>query len=33
VPDVTGARLLLSTHPGAASPHLQPWESRIHLIG
>jgi oligo-1,6-glucosidase len=33
LPDVTGARLLLSTHPGAASAELQPWESRIHLIG
>jgi oligo-1,6-glucosidase len=33
VPDVAGARLLLSTHPGATSADLQPWESRIHLIG
>jgi oligo-1,6-glucosidase len=33
VPDVTGARLLLSTHPGEASPALAPWESRLHLIG
>src|SRR5919112_4833144 len=33
VPDVAGARLLLSTHPGAASRDLQPWESRIHLVG
>ncbi|GAA1426233.1 alpha-glucosidase [Microlunatus lacustris] len=33
LPDVTGARLLLSTHAGAASAELAPWESRIHLIG
>ncbi len=33
LPEVTGARLLLSTHPGAATPELAPWESRIHLIG
>jgi oligo-1,6-glucosidase len=33
VPDVTGARLLLSTHAGAASAELAPWESRLHLIG
>jgi oligo-1,6-glucosidase len=33
VPEVAGARLLLSTHAGATSPDLQPWESRIHLIG
>jgi oligo-1,6-glucosidase len=33
LPNVTGARLLLSTHPGAASAVLQPWESRIHLLG
>jgi oligo-1,6-glucosidase len=33
VPDITGARLLLSTHAGAASPQLQPWESRIHVVG
>lgn len=33
LPDVTGARLLLPTHPGSESAELQPWESRIHLIG
>jgi oligo-1,6-glucosidase len=33
LPDITGARLLLGTHPGPASPELAPWESRIHLIG
>ena len=33
LPDVTGARLLLSTHPGATSAELAPWESRVHLVG
>jgi len=33
LPDVTGARLLLTTHAGAETAELQPWESRIHLIG
>ena len=33
LPDVTGARLLLPTHPGHETAELQPWESRIHLIG
>ena len=33
LPDVSGARLLLGTHPGATSAELAPWESRIHLIG
>ena len=33
LPDVAGGRLLLGTHPGPASAQLQPWESRIHLIG
>jgi oligo-1,6-glucosidase len=33
LPDVTGARLLLSTHAGAATAELAPWESRLHLIG
>jgi oligo-1,6-glucosidase len=33
LPDVTGARQLISTHPGAASAELAPWESRAHLIG
>jgi len=33
LPDVSGARLLLSTHPAAAAPELQPWESRLHLLG
>jgi oligo-1,6-glucosidase len=33
LPDVHGARLLLSTHAGSASAELAPWESRIHLVG
>jgi len=33
LPDVTGAQLLLPTHAGEPSARLQPWESRIHLIG
>jgi oligo-1,6-glucosidase len=29
VPDLTGARPLLVTHPGRQSPTLEPWESRL----
>ena len=32
LPDLDGpAELLLSTHPGAMTPTLAPWESRIYL--
>ena len=33
LPDLTGARSLLTTHGDSTSADLQPWESRIHLIG
>jgi oligo-1,6-glucosidase len=33
VPDIAGARELLSTHTTPVSAQLAPWESRIHLIG
>ncbi|WP_375431044.1 alpha-glucosidase [uncultured Friedmanniella sp.] len=33
VPDIRGARELLSTHPSPVTAELAPWESRIHLIG
>ena len=31
LPDVSGAELLLATHPGASSLELVPWESRVYL--
>jgi oligo-1,6-glucosidase len=33
LPDVSGADLLLTTHHDSASPELEPWESRIYLVG
>jgi oligo-1,6-glucosidase len=33
VPDLSAAQTLLVTHPSAAGPDLQPWESRIYLVG
>jgi oligo-1,6-glucosidase len=33
LPDVSGADLLLTTHHDSASPELEPWESRIYLLG
>ena len=31
LPDVRGAQVLVATHPGASSPDLAPWESRVYL--
>ena len=31
LPDVSGAEVLLATHPGASSLELAPWESRVYL--
>ncbi len=33
VPDLTGAQVLLATHAGWTSLDLQPWESRVYLLG
>ena len=33
VPNMTGAELLLATHEGSTSLELEPWESRIYLLG
>jgi hypothetical protein len=33
VPDLTGASVLLATHPDRTSLDLLPWESRIYLLG
>jgi oligo-1,6-glucosidase len=33
IPEVSGAELLLATHTDNATLDLQPWESRIYLIG
>ncbi len=33
VPDIRGARELISTHATPVSAQLAPWESRVHLIG
>ena len=33
IPDLTGARLLLATHGDSTALELEPWESRIHLLG
>jgi oligo-1,6-glucosidase len=33
VPDLTGAEVLLATHANSTSLELQPWESRIYLLG
>ena len=33
VPDLTGAELLLATHGDSTSLDLEPWESRIYLLG
>ncbi len=32
VPDLGGATVLLATHPAAAGPELQPWESRVYRL-
>jgi len=32
VPDVTGATVLLGTHPRTDVPDLQPWESRVYAL-
>jgi oligo-1,6-glucosidase len=32
VPDVSAAKVLLATHPGADGLTLLPWESRIYLL-
>jgi oligo-1,6-glucosidase len=31
LPDLSGADVLLATHPGASSAELAPWESRLYL--
>jgi oligo-1,6-glucosidase len=31
LPDLSGAEVLLATHPGAGSAELAPWESRLYL--
>jgi oligo-1,6-glucosidase len=33
LPDLASASLLLATHPDSTAPDLQPWESRIYLLG
>ena len=33
LPDLAGASVLLATHPDRASLDLQPWESRIYVLG
>jgi oligo-1,6-glucosidase len=33
IPDPTGAEVLLATHGDSASLELEPWESRIYLLG
>jgi hypothetical protein len=33
VPDLTGASVLLATHPGRTPLDLLSWESRIYLLG
>ncbi|HKN44585.1 MAG TPA: alpha-amylase family glycosyl hydrolase, partial [Propionibacteriaceae bacterium] len=33
VPELTGARVLLATHGESTSLELEPWESRIYLLG
>ncbi|MGH3337799.1 MAG: DUF3459 domain-containing protein, partial [Propionibacteriaceae bacterium] len=33
MPDLTGAEVLLATHGASASLELEPWESRIYLLG
>jgi len=33
IPDLTGAQVLLATHSDSRSLDLEPWESRIYLLG
>jgi oligo-1,6-glucosidase len=33
LPDLTGAQVLLATHGDSTALDLQPWESRIYLLG
>jgi oligo-1,6-glucosidase len=33
IPDLTVAQLLLATHGDSTALDLEPWESRIHLLG
>jgi oligo-1,6-glucosidase len=33
IPDLSGARVLLTTHGDSTSLELEPWESRIYLLG
>ena len=33
VPDLTGAELLLATHGDSTTLELEPWESRVYLLG
>jgi oligo-1,6-glucosidase len=33
LPDLAGAHVLLATHPDRTSLELQPWESRIYVLG
>jgi oligo-1,6-glucosidase len=33
LPDLAGAPVLLATHPDRTSLELQPWESRIYVLG
>jgi oligo-1,6-glucosidase len=33
IPDLSGAEVLLATHADSTSLHLEPWESRIYLLG
>jgi len=33
IPDLTGAHVLLTTHGDSTALELEPWESRIYLLG
>jgi oligo-1,6-glucosidase len=33
LPDLTTAHVLLATHGDSTALHLEPWESRIYLLG
>jgi hypothetical protein len=33
LPDLDSAQLLVVTRPGVSGATLQPWESRVHLVG
>jgi len=33
IPDLAGAQVLLATHGDSTTLNLEPWESRIYLLG